>query len=795
MFRKQDGSTLLLVMITVAILSILGTALISMSMMNVSMRKSDLQVKRSKYYAESGIDQVYARVADIVMFAIEDSGKKTDDHMDEILDKIDQIINYSYVGKDVNGNDILINEPSAHPEYDTYKIYFDETNNYALVFEKLEDESKRFFKGLFTGYLNNLVTTPNYNNSIKGILEQPYQEITTDSNSTITIGSVEGFDMAPYDRLIIKDVKSEFLYRNKTRKEITTDIIIYDEVNTYPLNTLEERITIKDNPIWQKAIVSSKDVKLNGNSTVKVNGDVYAIGTSSTNIDDATGYGGLIVKDNSNLKVNGDVISGKYVQLAPYSNASMTISGIVHANSIVAQKGSNGMLKIGEDAYTKDDLEHNGNSSKIVINGSYFGYSDGSSPSATHDSSSAIVINADLSKPSNPPKLIINGNDTGNERDNGIVIWGTAHINISPKFQSAESVAIKQNTLAYTWEFTQPTIEQIYSDSPFTYGKYKYYSSVSEQNNSINKYFSNPKWQSVNTSSGEVKIAKGSTIDGSNSSLSDRKAYFTAFQNYVDINDEFLSKGNGNIVLNNFLFSTGLQLNGDFNNKDSSQSVGEYYKNKLPKDYLYYLHNMNKRTGSEEAIETVLGSAPNFDNSNPVHKYTNIETPSSLVDNSFLLNKDKKIINYSNASGDTLNIYGPSYSGISDENNIYLDFNDVTGIIVRAGDINVYGSFSFNGPIISAGTINFMDGSNVTITNDCMNEMSKRQLAQMIYKNEGLYNIFQVSSYSDSVSDPIYLEEYEYIKVGKVEEKEDLLNNSLQTYSGYINFEHWRITK
>ena len=68
---KEKGSTLMLILITTAILTMLGTALLAMSLMNVTMKANDKRITSTVYLAESGIDQVYARVGSYVEKAIE----------------------------------------------------------------------------------------------------------------------------------------------------------------------------------------------------------------------------------------------------------------------------------------------------------------------------------------------------------------------------------------------------------------------------------------------------------------------------------------------------------------------------------------------------------------------------------------------------------------------------------------------------------------------------------------------------------------------------------------------------
>lgn len=70
--RSEKGSTLLLVVITIAVLAVLGSTLLSMSYMNINMKFTDERMKKTLYYSESGLDQVYAIVGGYIDDALQD---------------------------------------------------------------------------------------------------------------------------------------------------------------------------------------------------------------------------------------------------------------------------------------------------------------------------------------------------------------------------------------------------------------------------------------------------------------------------------------------------------------------------------------------------------------------------------------------------------------------------------------------------------------------------------------------------------------------------------------------------
>lgn len=80
--RDEKGSTLLMTVITIAVLTVLGTTVLSLSIMNYNMKYTDTMLKRTQYYSESGIDQVYSILGDYVDQALEEASDNTTSAVD-----------------------------------------------------------------------------------------------------------------------------------------------------------------------------------------------------------------------------------------------------------------------------------------------------------------------------------------------------------------------------------------------------------------------------------------------------------------------------------------------------------------------------------------------------------------------------------------------------------------------------------------------------------------------------------------------------------------------------------------
>lgn len=789
--HSQKGSTLMLVVITIAILTMLGTALLSMSLMNINMKHNDYRLKKTLYYAESGIDQVYARVGKVVESAILDSIEQTDNEVEVMISEITTMLESD--------------APMLHVDWAKYRDYVTDEGDgiYMLNTKKLKDESDIIYKRKFRAYFNGLDEDADATNDMSYVLlNSDYiylDDNDTSNNSEITI-AIDSTDISEFTgagtTYAIRNIKSTFKYMGITEKEISTDIIITDTVASYPLTTLEKRIEVPDNPIWQKALVAHKDIEFT-NTIATINGDMYGYGTMPTDTVNARpiDFGGIIGSGNSQVVVNGNMYSRSYIQLAPNSSANITVNnGLTYANTVIVQKGATGNLVVNGNVYTSDDLEHNGNGSKLIINGSYYGYTDNSSIGSTHDASSAIVINADIEKAGF--QLAINGATNSaldyEESNAGILIGGTAYVDVRPeRYQTAESVSIKGNFVAYTWMFDQSIIDDLNSNNFFSQAKYNFYE-PSAHDARVNANIRDTTWQTVNGSS--LKLANKGNLD-------DRKAYFIAFKEKIDLENSYIKTGTpSNIALGNYIYTVGLKLLGnDFvnNGNDFGSEIYETLKSKISKDYLFQLHKLNYRNGADiNTIESQNGAEATVQNINVVDKYTKIDqagslTESTLSDANGILSgvavKEVKYVN--NATSNILHIYGSNYSGTIVEPSIQA--SQLQGIILNAGDIEIYGDVTFVGTMISKGSIKTYSGRQ-TYTNNT--EVVKEYLAELIYTDDILYSQFDVAQSGGPGVDRVTIGTIEYVEILPPSKPNDSKNN-IYTYNDLIYFEHWKVVK
>lgn len=126
-----------------AVLAVLGTTVLSMTLMNVNMKYTDERMKKSLYYSESGIDQVYSKVSRYVDEALVEASDKTKEQIAIKNNKMQDILEQL----NTDANIILTNEGNKADIYALYNLMYGESG---LDLESFY-ENKLYLKALL-GY-------------------------------------------------------------------------------------------------------------------------------------------------------------------------------------------------------------------------------------------------------------------------------------------------------------------------------------------------------------------------------------------------------------------------------------------------------------------------------------------------------------------------------------------------------------------------------------------------------------------------------------------------------------------
>jgi len=79
--KSKCGSTLILLVITIAITAVLGASLLIVTMMNFKIKKANTEIRQSFYMSESGLNIAYIDAYKLVSDSIYDSMEKAQDYL------------------------------------------------------------------------------------------------------------------------------------------------------------------------------------------------------------------------------------------------------------------------------------------------------------------------------------------------------------------------------------------------------------------------------------------------------------------------------------------------------------------------------------------------------------------------------------------------------------------------------------------------------------------------------------------------------------------------------------------
>ncbi len=687
MVKNEKGSTLLMVMVTIIILSVLGTALLMMTTLNVKMKKTDQSMKQTLYYSESGVDQVYAYVGLEVKNALKSGDETAKDNLDVLKATIEADLESKK------------NDPNHNLDYPEY-IKEDGSLNQ----EKLQDYAKEQFSIGFWDYFNT-------NNKLSKIEEAI-------NNETFIIKVSEEED-ENYDTKAVSitssansltiSIESNFQYKG-LEKKVTADVVIQDPNGVYPVGVTENLTRIEKNPLWQSALVSMQDFNLS-NSTITINGDIFVKGSE---VDKG------ILATNGTMNINNsEIFTDSYIQTGNGGLINI-INSEIYCNSLVTPKNCAGAeieisstdttckgdSKEYSNVYVKDDIELNGIDNKIKIIGNYYGFSDGSS-SDTHNKSSCILTNADLSSSS----LVIQGHE--------IVVVGTAYIdpNIENSdvwpYQTGESVSIKGNYRAYAEKFNDGAFKNtLFTEEPLKLG-YKF-------------------------------------DDNTSFIVFDKIKYFKEYCHTIGTQE--LDLGNGNIDIN--IIDKSIN-----DNLDKLYTIGLRVDKNESGDLSISSENINMDIGTAQEVAHSKSLEFDLRSSYLTNNYFTWNNDQGIVYNINESKPEKKTVICINSTENDINL-SCSDGKVKLNGTDISDNTTVTGLIISKGNINICGTFTYNGCIIAGGNININDGANVTFNNSEDNhqfiaEAIKKYDLQPLFPKESdeyitVHDIPEITTHADN---------------------------------------------
>lgn len=423
--KRNRGVALASVIITIAVVTILGTAILYMSYTGLTMRLVKRSAGKNFYNAESVMDEIAAGLekdmAEQYIKAYTEVMKnygsyssaadmQTAFQSEFILNMVDVL--HQTVSVDPGTGAALGNAPSDA----LYSVQ----------------------------HLNSYVNHGHYSGAT--IL------VTYENDSSVRAGS-NGLQTLT-DGLLLRNVKVVYTKDSYTNTICSDLKILTPNVEFYVVSSMPD--------ISGYSYIADSGVVVNGGVTMKLNGNGYSGNTSSMdesgNVSGSTrsvmlNTNSILNAVNSNLLVvNGDLVAegAATLQTGSAETASSQVTSL-WAQNLVAQKSSSGTANASNNlsllgrTYVADDVTLNGASNTLTLGGQFYGYSSGTEKAAD---SSAIIING------GDTTLDMSGLDT-------LVVAGTAFVQTSTVGSgnanlknekdviTGDSVALKSNQYAY----------------------------------------------------------------------------------------------------------------------------------------------------------------------------------------------------------------------------------------------------------------------------------------------------------------------------------------------------------
>lgn len=715
-FKVKKGSSLVMVLIIMSILSVLGTAILSVTLSSYKMRKMNGTLKTNFYGAEAGLDKAYGIVGNVVDDAIEAGNTAVESAKDSLEETIE-------------------NEKLKLLAGDTSDLKFVNTDGSVK-----EEEIKKF--------QNNTFQTA-YKEYIKDNLASKLGD--TNEYEFDRNGTGEKFNTDGTKPSISPNIPTEFTNDNKMDIELVStfkhDNLEKQVQAIYEITVPEYKsvyyienniIKIPENLAFLKGIAVDGDMKVE-NSNVNITGDVFVKGKNvddNGQITDRNEFESGIILDSSNVSVTGELSSAQNIFLKE-SSSNFEVTGDAYVrNAIIDTNAEESNLNInkvdissGGSLFTMDDLELNGSKSQVNIQGGFYGVSDGSASEGNNHSSSIIVNAEDIGSGS-----FINIETSG--EDDKVIIAGSSYIQLynNKEYQTGESVSIKGNYKAYTM--------------PLIKGDPK------NEVDGKSLHESNIKFEYKDPLILATHYLKKLDNDDDELDVFDKSYYFKHYHNeYKDDDDYKLNLGGSGIKIkeDKILSATGAVLCSPNENTENKILVGKYSidapeeviaKSNQLKRNIFYMGDSNiadtdlANTSTLQQMVKYSNSKGKVDFSSITDKFEGKNTQDKIDNNSdvILLDRGKSYV-FAAQDADTSSISGNAEIVTVEKQNDTAEFR---GIIITAGDVYFCGKIKFKGTIICGGNLIFKDSSLKEITYD--EEYVKRLIG---YNYEDFKNIFQ----------------------------------------------------
>lgn len=487
--EKRKGATLAYVIVVLAIIAVIGTAIVSLSLTNYKAMIVHGKKTQNLYMSESGLDKVQKALDILTAKAItygndavakedtslsaeedlksggnktEDGYKKISSEKEESQNKIFKKAYKEYIIKQLNPNsEVIKNEKVFLLENNKVKF-----NNNLIKMDKEDKNKEKNEEGNYDITLIDINNKKVSNGSgLSGILNfktisdnDKKEEISLRLDSKFNVKESDGDknykDVSLTFNIEVPDYNGAYKIEEFPLYNVCSNGLVVGEnlnVGTGSTLNVDGGIFVSANVVKEKKFTIGSMVNKKEGDGVVINGGTLSVNNGSLVSKNDIRLGG----EGSNLKVGCETENNKSnLNLNDESKKSHSNLN----NNLGVYTGNLGINgdKIGFDkdvskgniisnypVYAMNDLILNGEKSSINLNEGFYGINS----NRTEDKLTGKINNSSA--------IIVNTDDIGSGSSINIgqeaIIMGTAYINTKPEaYQTGESVSVKGNYIAYT---------------------------------------------------------------------------------------------------------------------------------------------------------------------------------------------------------------------------------------------------------------------------------------------------------------------------------------------------------
>lgn len=487
--EKRKGATLAYVIVVLAIIAVIGTAIVSLSLTNYKAMIVHGKKTQNLYMSESGLDKVQKALDILTAKAItygndavakedtslsaeedlksgdnktEDGYKKISSEKEESQNKIFKKAYKEYIIKQLNPNsEVIKNEKVFLLENNKVKF-----NNNLIKMDKEDKNKEKNEEGNYDITLIDINNKKISNGSgLSGILnfktipdDDKKEEISLRLDSKFNVKESDGDknykDISLTFNIEVPDYNGAYKIEEFPLYNVCSNGLVVGEnlnVGTGSTLNVDGGIFVSANVVKEKKFTIGSMVNKKEGDGVVINGGTLSVNNGSLVSKNDIRLGG----EGSNLKVGCETENNKS-NLNLNDESKKSHSNL--KNNLGVYTGNLGINgdKIGFDkdvskgniisnypVYAMNDLILNGEKSSINLNEGFYGLNS----NRTEDKLTGKINNSSA--------IIVNTDDIGNGSSINIrqeaIIMGTAYINTKPEaYQTGESVSVKGNYIAYT---------------------------------------------------------------------------------------------------------------------------------------------------------------------------------------------------------------------------------------------------------------------------------------------------------------------------------------------------------